>query len=377
MSPAHPIPQCSPLAGYKELATDIDAAVRRVLEGGHYILGNEVAEFEREFAHFCGSRHAAGVANGTDALSLALRALGIGPGDAVLTVSLSAVATAVAIRTTGATPFFVDVDAARGVMDPSNVENVLRSTGERNGGPRIKAIVPVHLYGGSVDMSEIVALADHHGLAIVEDCAQAHGATSGGRPVGTFGAFGCFSFYPTKNLGAIGDGGAVVTSDPDLREKVRLLREYGWRERYISAIEGTNSRLDELQAAILRVKLKALAKDNAARQRIAELYRTHLDPSKVTVPPASPGHVYHQFVVRSSARDDLQQYLRAKGIGTLVHYPRAIHEQPAYADPGFRSSALPNTEAWAAEVLSLPMFPQLAEADAMAVVDAINAWNGR
>lgn len=372
------IPQCDPRAGFLEQAAEIESACHQVLHAGHYILGSEVAAFEQEFAAFCGTPHATGVANGTDALSLALRALGVGAGDAVVTVSLSAVATAAAIRAVGAHPLFVDVDADIGVMDPDSARELLsRAASGRLAvkADRIKAIVPVHLYGRCADMPAILDLAREFDLAVVEDCAQAHGATRDGRTAGTFGAIGCFSFYPTKNLGAMGDGGAVVTSDASLDGNVRLLRQYGWRQRYISDIEGTNSRLDELQAAILRIRLRRLSQDNTARRSLAAIYQSAITAADVVVPPADPGHAYHQFVIRHPARDALQTHLREQGIGTLVHYPKAIHQQPAYSGAELSPLPLPHTERWAAEVLSLPMYPQLAAGDARAVADAINAWD--
>jgi len=381
MAEAHDIPQCSPLADYLEQSAAIDDAVRRTMAGGRYILGPEVAAFETEFADFVGAAHGVGVANGTDAIAIALRAIGAGPGDAVISVSNSAVASTVAIRATGATPLFVDVDPEHGLMEVAQVETLLTMAADGAldvPADRIKAILPVHLYGRCVDMHALVALGARFGTAIIEDCAQAHGARFDGRMAGTFGAFGCFSFYPTKNLGAIGDGGALVTSDSALRERATLLREYGWKQRYVSDIEGGNSRLDELQAALLRVKLPLLERRNAARIAIAARYREKIrhDDVYVPVPPADDGHVYHQFVVRTRQRDALQSHLKRHGIGSLVHYPSAIHQQRAYSDPRYRPLPLVTTERWAAEVLSLPMFPQLAIADVDRVADAINRWDG-
>jgi dTDP-4-amino-4,6-dideoxygalactose transaminase len=374
--------QCNPRAAYEAQASAIDAAIRRVLLSERYILGPEVTAFETEFAAYVGAGYALGVANGTDALAIALKTLGVGHGDVVLTVSHTAVATIVAIRATGASPLFVEVDEHHGLMDLDVLEAMLIAIRER-GSPvaldRVKAIVPVHLYGRAVDMNRLVAIASGFSLPLVEDCAQAHGARFGDRPVGSFGAFGCFSFYPTKNLGAIGDGGALVTSDPHLLEQARLQREYGWRLRYISDIEGGNSRLDELQAALLRVKLTRLDADNAARVAIAAAYRSKINHPSVDLPPAAPHgqHVYHQFAVRCSARETLQTYLKNKGIGTLVHYPRAVHEQPAYADRSFAPFPLPRTETWSRNVLSLPMFPQLAMTDVDYIAASINDWDGQ
>jgi dTDP-4-amino-4,6-dideoxygalactose transaminase len=366
-----PIPQCNPLAAYYSQASEIDAAIRDVLASGRYILGPRVASFEANFARWIGAAHGLGVASGTDALELALRALGIGAGDAVVTTSMSAVATAVAIRKTGAMPLFADVDEDHGLVDPAQIDAVFDASTNP-----VRAIVPVHLYGRCVDMDAIMGIAHRRGVHVVEDCAQAHGARWAGRTAGTFGAFGCFSFYPTKNLGAIGDGGALVTDDAGLRERARLLREYGWKQRYISDMEGGNSRLDEVQAAILEVKLARLDADNAARRTIASIYRegiTH--PSVKVFRGNDEGHVYHQFVVQARGRDALQSHLSALGICSLVHYPAAIHEQPAYADKAYAPLPLSNTERWSATVLSLPMFPQMLEGDAMRVAEAVNSWD--
>lgn len=367
----HPIPQCSPLAAYQAQAADIDTAIRETLAAGRYVLGPRVAEFEARFAQWIGATHGLGLANGTDALEIALRALGIGAGDFVATTSMSAVATAVAIRKTGASPLFADIEPQHGLIDPVGIESLLASHGGR-----IRAIVPVHLYGRCADMDAIMTIANRYGVPVVEDCAQAHGASWNGRTAGTFGAFGSFSFYPTKNLGAIGDGGAVVTSDPDLRERARLLREYGWKTRYISDIEGGNSRLDELQAGVLSVKLARLHDDNMARRRIAQVYREGLaHPGVEVFRGDDTGHVYHQFVVLSDQRDALHAHLASLEIGALVHYPAAIHQQPAYACADYAPMPLPNTERWTTRVLSLPMYPQMPIADAKCVVDAINAWS--
>jgi dTDP-4-amino-4,6-dideoxygalactose transaminase len=364
------IPQCSPLAGYRAQATEIEAAIQATLDAGRYILGPRVAGFEELFARWVGVPHALGVASGTDALEIALRAVGVGPGDLVITPSMSAVATAAAIRKAGAAPVFADIDEHTALIKPSDVEQLLRVYGQR-----IRAIVPVHLYGRCADMDSLMRIAQQHEVPLVEDCAQAHGAAWHGRKAGSFGALSAFSFYPTKNLGAIGDGGAVLTSNPELFDRARLLREYGWRTRYISAIEGGNSRLDELQAAILEVKLARLTEDNAARRQIAGIYRAGIQHSEIKVCKENDdGHVYHQFVVCANHREALQTYLAAEGIGTLVHYPAAIHQQPAYAVPAFTPLPLPNTERWASRVLSLPMYPQMQTVQASRVVEVINRW---
>lgn len=355
---------CSnPHEQYAAHRDEIRAAIDRVLDGGRYILGPEVEAFESEFAAYCQSGYAIGVGSGTDALHLALAALGVGAGDEVITTAHSAVATAVGIRLCGAMPVFADIDPDTYTLDPADVERVVTS--------RTKAIVPVHLYGQTADLDALGAIAGKHGIPVVEDCAQAHGATIRGRRVGSFGAIAAFSFYPTKNLGAIGDGGAVVTADAQLAGRVRLLREYGWAERYVSHIEGANSRLDELQAAILRVKLGHLDAGNERRRFLARQYDEGLRDSGLRLPVSRDraGHVFHLYVVSSERRDALQSHLRARGIGALVHYPVPIHLQPAYRSMAPRP--LPHTERAAARVLSLPMYPELTDEDQRTVIDAV------
>jgi len=381
------IPQTDPRANYLAHKGEIDAAIAAVLTGGRYILGDQVAAFEREFAAYLGAGHAIGVGSGTDALHLALRACGIGPGDRVFTVSHTAVATVAAIELTGATPVLVDIDPATFTMDPNRLEEAVRTYDEgRSHLPvlgssssvvrRHSAIIPVHLYGHPADMLAILEIARRYELWVIEDCAQSHGATINGQRTSTFGDIAAFSFYPTKNLGALGDGGAVVTSDPALAEQTRLLREYGWRERYVSAIPGLNSRLDELQAAILRVKLRYLDAENARRRELAAEYDRLLADSSVRTPSTRPGvsHVFHQYVIRSGRRDELQAHLRNQGIGTLIHYPVPVHAQPAYAGRISIGEGLPHTEAAAREILSLPMFPELSDEQARQVAQAINAF---
>lgn len=368
------IPQSNPKAGYETRRAEINAALARVLDSGWYILGTEVRAFEQEFAAFIGpDRHAVGVASGTDALQLALRAGGVGPGDAVLTVSHTAVATVTAIVLCGAAPVFVDIDPATFTLDPNCLEETLRER-DRRGLTRPKAVVPVHLYGHPADMTAIGEIARRHELLIVEDCAQSHGARRQGRMTGAWGDLAAFSFYPTKNLGALGDGGLVVTGDAGLAEQVRLLRQYGWSTRYVSAIPGDNSRLDEMQAAILRVKLPTLNADNARRRDIARHYQTLLTGAELALPETATDieHVFHQYVVRSPARDKLRDFLQVNGVGTTIHYPVPVHHQPAYtrfAD----GCALPRTDAAAASVLSLPMFPELTETEAETVAHTILA----
>ena len=367
------IPLVDLKAAYRRLQAEIDAAVARVLAGGWYILGPEVSAFETEFAAWLGVGHVVGVASGTDAVLLALRALSVGPGDEVITVAHTAVATVAAIELAGATPRFVDIDPITYTLDPAQLAAAVT--------PRTRAIVPVHLYGAPADMDAVLSVARAHGLLVVEDCAQAHGARTRGRMAGTLGDAAVFSFYPTKNLGALGDGGAVATNRPEVAERLRLLRQYGWRERYVSDVAGTNSRLDELQAAILRVRLGHLEAENAARRRLAARYDAALAGLPITLPAARPDDcpVYHLYVIRTAARDALAEHLRARGIGTGVHYPVPVHRQPAYAHLGYGPGSLPATEAAAAGVLSLPMYPDLTETASDAVAAAIREydWLGR
>ena len=372
---AAPIPQNDPKAAYLARRDAIDAAIARVLEGGWYILGKETAAFETEFAAFVGGRHGIGVGSGTDAIVIALRALGIGAGKTVATVSHTAVATVAAIEMTGARALLIDIDPATYTMDAAALERALVQP--QRGGERIDAILPVHLYGQPADLAAITALAQRHTVPVIEDCAQCHGARFDGRPAGSIGAIACFSFYPTKNLGALGDGGMVTTGDDGLAAELRALREYGWRERrYVSERTGVNSRLDELQAAILRVKLTSLAADNARRRAIAARYDAGLAGCDLTLPSRAPWaeHVFHQYVVRSNRRDALRAALQKAGIGSNVHYPVPIHLQPAYHGRiAIGPSGMAETERAAGEILSLPMYPQLSDADADRVIDAVRA----
>lgn len=371
------IPQTNPKAAYLAQRDEIDAALKRVLENGWYIQGEEVAAFEKEFAAYTGSKHAVAVASGTDALIVALRGLGIGPGDSVITVSHTAVATVTAIELAGATAVLVDTDDCYTMSVPA-LEALLKNWPAN--APKPKAIIPVQLYGQPADLPEIVAIAEKHGLIVLEDNAQAHGAMLHGKMVGRFGKVAAYSLYPTKNLGAIGDGGIVTTDDDGIAETMRAVREYGWRERYVSAITGMNSRLDPLQAAILRVKLKALPQDTARRQAIAAKYDASLAGLPgLKLPKTRDGAkpVYHLYVVDAGAkRDALQAALKERGVGTLIHYPVPVHLQPAYqgrvpTGPG----GLPNTEAAAKGVLSLPLYPQLSDADVDTVIAAVkDAW---
>jgi len=354
---------CDPGAHYRARRDEIDEAVRRVLESGWYILGREVEAFERDFAAYLGSEHAVGVASGTDGLHLALRACGIGPGDAVVTVSHTAVATVAAIELAGAIPILVDIDPDSYTMDPQSLEDALRvcARDHRLAG-RVRAVIPVHLYGRPADMVAILGIARQYGLRVIEDCSQSHGAAFDGRMTGTLGDLGVFSLYPTKNLGALGDAGIVSTSDPALAERLRLLREYGWRQRNHSELPGLNSRLDELQAAVLRVRLQSLDADNGARRALAALYDAAFAGSPLVPPSQDPRapSVYHQYVIQTSGRDALRGRLREAGVQTLIHYPEAIHQQPAYQERLPAVVPLQHTETAVRRVISLPMYPELA-----------------
>ena len=358
-----------PKAEYLAHKAQIDAAIARALESGRYILGAEVTAFESEWAAYVGVAHAIGVGNGTDAIELALRALDIGSGDVVITTSNTAVATVAAIELTGASALLVDVDKITLTLSPERLEEALAS--DAHG--RVKAVIPVHLYGCPADMRRITPIAAAHSLKVIEDCAQAHGATIEQRAVGTWGDIGTFSFYPTKNLGALGDGGAVVTNAAPLAERLRELRVYGWQERYISESAGMNTRLDDLQAAILRVKLEHLNAANARRRALAQRYRDSLGDLPLVLPPRQDDvqHVYHQFVIRLPERDALRAHLHAEGIEAAVLYPLPIHEQPAYRDRIAIAGELPVTVRAARELLCLPVQPTLSDADADRVAAAI------
>ena len=340
---------------YESIRPELDDAIARVLAKGSFILGAEVVAFEEEFAEYCGVSHSVGVASGTDALQLALLACGVGENDEVLTTAHTAVATVSAIEATGAHPVLVDIDLNRYALNPNLLAQSIT--------PRTRAIIPVHLYGCPVDMNPVIQFAREKNLFVVEDCSQAHGALYVGRKVGSLGDIAAFSFYPTKNLGAFGDGGAVVTDNVELAERVRLLRQYGWKEHYISSVKGINSRLDELQAGILRAKLRHLDEWNLRRRDLANLYYELLVDTELVLPalPENARHVFHQFVVRHPRRDALKEYLKRRGIHTLVHYPVPIHLQPAYENLGYSFGSLPNTELTSREVLSLPLYPELTD----------------
>jgi dTDP-4-amino-4,6-dideoxygalactose transaminase len=368
-----PIPQTDPRAGYLEQKAAIDAAVARVLEGGQYILGREVECFEARFARFVGSAHGIGCGNGTDAIELALRACSIGAGDLVFTVSHTAVATVAAIERAGATPVLIDIEANGFAMDPAELEQALKAPPPG----RPAAVIPVHLYGEPAPLDEIMALTRAHGLRLIEDAAQSHGAEYRGRRTGSFGDIGCFSFYPTKNLAALGDAGAIVTGDAGLAAAAREIREYGWRDRYVSAVPGINTRLDPIQAAILGVRLETLAADNARRQAIAARYDAGLAGLPVILPPrrADATHVFHQYVIRTPTRDRLREHLRQAGIGTGIHYPLPVHLQPAYCGRLARGpSGLCRSQAIARDIISLPIYPQLADAAIDRVIGEIRRF---
>jgi len=358
-----------PKSEYLAFRNEIDGAIARVLNRGLYILGPEVEAFEREFANYLGTGETVGVGNGTDAIFLALKAAGIGPGDGVLTVSHTANATVSAIEAAGAVPIFVDIDPTTYGMDPSSLEAAIHKA---RGRVTLKAVMPVHLYGHPVDIDAILAIAKKHGLPVIEDCAQCHGAKRNGGTTGTFGDMAAFSFYPTKNLGALGDGGAVFTTRPELANRLRLLREYGWKDRYIAAEPGYNTRLDELQAAILREKLKHLKDQTERRRTLAKVYREHLQ-GLVQIPAEAAGaeSVYHLFVVGVDQRDSVRERLKSQGIGTGIHYPMPIHLQPAYAGRIPVEVPMVHTERAAGRVMSLPMYPQLPVESAVKVAEVL------
>ncbi len=353
---------------YSQLQTEIEEAALRALRSTHYILGPEVEAFESEFAAWNGAKFGIGVGNGTDALHLALRALGVGPGDEVICPAFTFVATAGAAALTGATPIFADIDPDAYVLDPASVEAAIT--------PRTKAIVAVHLYGHPAPMVELQAIARRHGLGLVEDCAQSTGATLNGRRAGSLGDLGCFSFFPSKNLGGIGDGGMVLTSNPELAEKVRMLRGHGSKVRYFHEIVGTNSRLDEIQAAVLRVKLKHVETWNQRRRAIAAAYTAGLAGTFAQAPVEKPGcqHVYHQYTLRSPARDQLQKHLQAAGVGAVIYYPVCLHLQKAFEHHGVGLGSLPVSEKAQAEVLSLPMFPELKDEQVEQILVALKSF---
>ena len=350
---------------YHRLRSELDAAWTRVLESGQLVLGPEVEAFEREFAAWLGLPHAVGTNSGTDALILALRALGVGPGDEVITVANAGVPPVAAVRAVGAVPRFVDVDPRGLLLDPAQLERAWT--------PRVRCVLPVHLYGEAAPLDPILAFARSRGLRVVEDCAQAHGTTYRGRPVGSFGDVGCFSFYPTKNLGAYGDGGLCATADPGLEQQLRMLRMYGFRRDRHAHVEGVNSRLDELQAALLRVKLRHVDEVLRERRALAGRYRRALAGSPYRVPegPSESEAAPHLLVVLAPERTRAQAALERAGIGFGVHYPEAVHRMEAYGFLGVRPGELPVTERACDRVLSLPLYPGLPEEQADRVAQVL------
>jgi dTDP-4-amino-4,6-dideoxygalactose transaminase len=369
------IPQTSPLSSYLSNQTALDEAIHRVLNAGRYILGEETTVFETQFADYIGVPYAVGVGSGTEALHLALRGMGIGPGHEVITVSHTSVATVAAVEMCGATPVLVDIHPESYTMDASLLE---RARSDRS-----RAVVPVHLYGQPAAMDVITRFAREHNLFVIEDCAQSHGALYRGQRAGSFGHAAAFSFYPTKNLGCLGDGGAITTRDPSLCQRLRALRQYGWDENRISQRAGWNSRLDELQAAVLRVKLVRLEESNRRRIQIAQSYHERLSRiPDLTLPSPMSGttHVYHQYVIRcadSAVRDQLMAHLSERGIQTAVHYPVPVHLQPAYAHRLPGSHSLPVTEEVCPRILSLPLFPELTDKEVDRVITAVAAFFSR
>ena len=348
---------------------ELEAAAKRVLDSGWYLLGKENEAFEREFAAYCGVKHAIGCANGLDALKLIIRAYGFGPGDEVIAPANTYIASLIAISANGAKPVLVEPDPGTYLIDPAKIEEKIT--------PRTKAVMVVHLYGRVCEMGAIDVLAKKHGLKVIEDCAQAHGAYFGDRRVGNLGDAAGFSFYPGKNLGCLGDGGAVTTNDDELATKIRALRNYGSDVKYHFPYRGTNSRLDEIQAAWLRVKLPHLDADNARRAEIAARYCREIANSAVTLPSASDGsrqlsNVWHVFPVRTERRDEFQAYLTEKGIQTVIHYPIPPHRQPAYSE--WHGLELPITEKIHETIISLPISPVMADDEVAEVIDAVNAW---
>jgi len=340
---------------YRAISAEIDDAISKVIQDADFILGREVRLFEEEFAEFCESSYAVGVDSGTSALELALRAFDIGPGDEVITAANSFIASALGISHAGAKPVLVDVDPFTYTLDVKALERAITR--------RTKAIIPVHLYGHPAHMGPIRQLADRHGLVVIEDACQAHGASYKGKRVGSLGHAAAFSFYPGKNLGAYGDGGMVVTKDRKIADRLEMLRNYGQKEKYKHLFRGYNRRLDTMQAAILRVKLKYLEKWNAARRWNAKLYQKHLEGSGVVVPGEAGGaeSVWHLYVIRTERRDALKEHLVSKGINASIHYPIPIHLQPAYQDLGYKRGDFPVTEAYADRILSLPMYAELSD----------------
>lgn len=360
----------------KQIKSEILSATQKVYEKGRFILGEEVSAFEKEFSHYCGVRYGVGVGSGTDALYLALKTVDIGEGDEVITVANSFVATALAISFTGARPIFVDIDPKTYTMDPNSLELLLKRGKAKKNGRKIRAVLPVHLFGHPADMDSIMEIANRYDLVVVEDACQAHGAKYGERKVGSFGAMGCFSFYPTKNLGGYGDGGMVVTDHQKYDRKLKLLRCYGERKKYQHILKGHNSRLDEIQAAVLRVKLRHLDQWNEERRRKAKLYTKMLSPLEVVCPleKKEVRHVYHLYTIKARERDALQTFLKKRRIETLIHYPVPIPLEKAYQEMGYRKGDFPLTYQWSRDILSLPFFPALKKSEMEEVTEGIRCF---
>lgn len=355
-------------AQYCQIKDEIDKAIAGVIESSSFILGPAVSKFEENFARYCGCKYAVAVNSGTAALLLAMKGLGIGQGDEVITAANTFVATVAAIIETGATPVLVDVDPKTRNIDLGLIEAAITA--------KTRAIIPVHLYGSMVDMGRLMKIARKHNLTVIEDAAQAHGAECDGQPAGSYGAAGCFSFYPGKNLGAYGEGGAIVTSDHALDEKMRMLRDHGSKRKYYHDMIGYNARMDGIQGAVLDVKLKYLPQWNEGRNKVAAQYRKLLAGSPVVLPSEMENlyQVYHQFVIETDRRDELQNYLKENGIPTLIHYPIPIHLQKGYLDAGFKSGSLPVTERFADRILSLPIYPELGSAEIEYISDKIKSF---
>lgn len=361
------VPFLDPSAAYRELEAEISAAVRRVLDSGQYVLGSEVERFEEEWARYCKANDAVGVGNGYDALVLALMALEIGPGDEVIVPSNTFIATWLAVSAVGAIPVPVEPRMDTANLDPTGIAPAITA--------RTRAIIPVHLYGQPADLDPICAISRQHGLAIIEDAAQAHGARYKGQRIGAHGDIACWSFYPGKNLGALGDGGAVTTNRTDLADRIRMLRNYGSPAKYVHELRGVNSRLDPLQAAVLRIKLSRLDEWTARRRQVAMAYNRSLGDCKISLPHVSQSAepVWHLYVVRTSERDQLCQTLADHGIDALIHYPTPPHMQGAYARVGFPPDAFPVARRLSDQVLSLPMGPHLSAEQVDRVIDAVKA----
>ena len=358
---------------YHSIQEELETAALRTLRSGRYIMGDEVVEFERKVAEYTGSRYAIGVASGTDAIHLSLRALGVGPGDDVLTVANVSAPTVCAILATGARPVLIDIDPKTFNMDPNRLADYLNKSSDRN---QIKAIVPVHLYGRSADMKSIMEIANQFEIKVVEDASQAHGATTGESKAGTIGEIGCFSLYPTKNLGACGDAGVIVTNDPLVAEKLQMLRNYGERSRYDNSLIGFNSRLDEIQASLLNVKLKHLTRWTERRRQISCKYNQSLGKLGINAPGDSienlAGHVYHLYVIQVANREQFQSDLMQLGVGTAVHYPKPIHHQLAFQGVCVTDGALGVTEQACRTVVSLPLYPEMTDEAVEMVFDSIS-----